>query len=107
MKELKRIMKRNKLNRRKFDEKSDHDDEIQCPFFCETMLNLNTLTDHKIQCMKNMEACGTCGSELANTNTHWDMKIHSNVLERYACAKCMKSSKKRIKLILQHRNPNT
>ena len=102
---LKEDFKKRAINKKDKEEYDDDGDvTFKCPLFCDTMLNPNTNIDHEIQCAKNMEACKNCRIEYANNSIHWDVRIHSNMSERWKCAECLENCKIKIKLTLQHRN---
>ena len=91
-------------NRKKLEIEEINGEITQCPLFCNTELNMDTYTDHIIQCEESIETCENCGIEFKENKIHWGIEIHSKVTQRFSCTECMQTRKIKLKLVEQHRN---
>ena len=79
-------------------------ESTQCPLFCKIELDLDTYTDHIIQCEKKIETCKNCGNEFNKNQIHRELEIHSKATQRFSCIECMQARKVRLDLIQYHKN---
>ena len=79
-------------------------ESTQCPLFCKIELDLDTYTDHIIQCEKKIETCKNCGNEFNKNQIHRELEIHSKATQRFSCIECMQARKVRLDLIQHHKN---